>query len=195
MRTLIRTLLILFLPLLAFQACGGGGGGGEESPTPEQPKELVLNQQMLDGATVTRAVKSGVHLETRPDFSGSDRIPINPRLWSGDLLANTDPNQYIRSVTSTSGSGAMAPGTVFATHVYEKNGEGGMGKLVNVGVMVKHPAGYFPAGGDWEYILIDPGTVSDTKPNGLVDRATFRGKQNECADCHSRAGRDFIFSN
>ena len=193
MRTLIY-IVLLVSPLLTLTSCGGGGGGGEETPTPDQPAEVILTQDMLDAASVTRAVKSGVHRQMRPDLSGTDPVPVNPRLWTGEVLQNMDPNNYLRTVTSTAGSTALNPGTVWVTHVYSKQPNGSQGDLINIGVMVKHPTGYFPQGGDWEYILIDPNSVTPQRPNGLVTAATFRGKETDCAACHSRAGKNFIFS-
>ncbi len=194
MRTFAYTLLTFFA-YGTLISCGGGSGGGDETPTPTPPKEIILTQEMLDAATVTRAVKSGVHRQMRPDLTGSDPVPINPRLWTGEVIQNMNPSDYLRTVTSSPGSASLNPGTVWVTHVYTKQPNGSQGDLINVGVMVKHPTGYFPQGGDWEYILIDPNSVTAQRPNGLVSAATFRGKETDCAACHSRAGKNFIFSN
>jgi hypothetical protein len=49
-------------------------------------------------------------------------------------------------------------------------------------VMVKHPPGFDPAGGDWEYLVVAPdGRVED------------RGKLALCARCHAEAPHDHLF--
>ena len=45
--------------------------------------------------------------------------------------------------------------------------------------MIKREAGYFPAGGDWEYFTI----------NAAVSKITERGKIQSCADCHAEHGK------
>ncbi|MET0591280.1 MAG: hypothetical protein ABW133_01175, partial [Polyangiaceae bacterium] len=48
--------------------------------------------------------------------------------------------------------------------------------------MVKRAAGFFPEGGDWEYVALDAeGHVED------------RGKLPLCARCHAEANADSVF--
>jgi len=49
-------------------------------------------------------------------------------------------------------------------------------------VMIKRPAGYDPAGGDWEYLVV--------LPNGGIEE---RGKLPLCARCHAEAPHDRLF--
>jgi hypothetical protein len=48
--------------------------------------------------------------------------------------------------------------------------------------MVKHPPGFDPEGGDWEYLIVEP--------SGSIVR---RGKIPLCARCHAEAPHNFIF--
>ncbi len=49
-------------------------------------------------------------------------------------------------------------------------------------VMVKRAPGYFPAGGDFEYLVVDP-------TGGVL----ARGELPTCARCHAEAPHDFVF--
>ena len=48
--------------------------------------------------------------------------------------------------------------------------------------MVKRAPGFYPEGGDWEYLIVDP--------NGSIER---RGKLPLCARCHAESPHNFIF--
>lgn len=51
-------------------------------------------------------------------------------------------------------------------------------------VMVKRAAGFNPAGGDWEFLIID----------GAQTRVRERQKKGSCLECHaSQRDRDFVF--
>lgn len=50
--------------------------------------------------------------------------------------------------------------------------------------MIKHPRGFNPAGGDWEFFIFD----------GALTRVRERQKKGSCAECHaSQRGADFVF--
>ena len=48
--------------------------------------------------------------------------------------------------------------------------------------MIKHEAGYFPPGGDWEYVALDA--------EGALEG---RGKLERCARCHVEGNGDWVF--
>jgi hypothetical protein len=48
--------------------------------------------------------------------------------------------------------------------------------------MVKRDAGFFPQGGDWEYVVLD-----------AAGRLEERGKLAPCARCHAEANADWVF--
>jgi len=81
-------------------------------------------------------------------------------------------------------------GVFVAQHVYTPKG-----KLVGVYAMYKQPSKYFTEGGDFEYMIIDPKTVSDSVRNGkLPEVGIKRGKLKDCALCHARAKNGFLFN-
>lgn len=49
-------------------------------------------------------------------------------------------------------------------------------------VMTKRRSGYFPAGGDWEYLVVNP-------EGGVI----AGGQLPRCARCHAEATSDFVF--
>lgn len=49
-------------------------------------------------------------------------------------------------------------------------------------VMTKRQSGYFPAGGDWEYLVVNP-------EGGVI----AGGQLPRCARCHAEARTDFVF--
>lgn len=49
-------------------------------------------------------------------------------------------------------------------------------------VMTKREKGYFPSGGDWEYMVVDE-----------TGKVQARGKLERCARCHAEAQRGFVF--
>jgi hypothetical protein len=63
--------------------------------------------------------------------------------------------------------------------------------------MVKQETGYFPTGGDFEYIVMPADGNVDyiAHPNGVLPPpGATRGKLGTaCANCHSNGGSDFLF--
>lgn len=97
--------------------------------------------------------------------------------------------------------GTIEPGTIFTKRAYAKKKDGSRGDLVMLFAMIKHEKGYYPAGGDWEYVSIPYDKSVDYKihPNGMLPAMiddNMRGKVTSCANCHSSAmGNDFVFTN
>lgn len=113
------------------------------------------------------------------------------------------PDSSIRDsyTNMSSPEGTIKQGTIFTKRVFMKNKDGSKGCLEMVFGMIKHKAGYFPAGGDWEYIVmsIDEKTDFRKNPNGILPSVTdneMRGKIVYCGVCHASAsGKDYVFSN
>lgn len=95
----------------------------------------------------------------------------------------------------------IKPGTIFTKRVYLRKKNGSKGNLEMLFAMIKREKGYFPAGGDWEYVSISYDKNTDYKkhPNGLLPANAddkMRGKISMCGDCHKAAsGQDFVFTN
>lgn len=73
--------------------------------------------------------------------------------------------------------GAMPQGAVLVELHTDKSGV-----PLDGFVMEKREAGYFPAGGDWDYAVI-----------GHEGELQQRGKLDFCARCHAEAPADFVF--
>ena len=106
----------------------------------------------------------------------------------------------LRDVYSNFTGATASPGSVMTKRVYMKNPNGSMGVLEVTFAMVKHEVGYWPAGGDWEYVeMPNMGTTNYTSnPNGMLPAAIdtmMRGKLAMCQSCHAAApGNDFLFT-
>jgi hypothetical protein len=58
------------------------------------------------------------------------------------------------------------------------------GPLYDYAMMIKQEAGYYPEGGDWEYVYVTLGH----------ERKVSRGRLTQCAGCHvSAKERDYLF--
>lgn len=97
--------------------------------------------------------------------------------------------------------GAIKQGTIFTKRAYLRKKDKSKGNLEMLFTMIKHEKGYYPAGGDWEYISMpfDKNTDYKKHPNGMlpkkIDNQT-RGKISMCGNCHKAAsGKDFVFTN
>lgn len=90
-------------------------------------------------------------------------------------------------------------GTIMTRRAYYYPYTNKRDSLLNVVVMVKREPGYYPEGGDWEYmdIAYDKTTDYNINPNGMLvlsDNSITRGKITKCANCHTKAsGNDFLF--
>ena len=112
------------------------------------------------------------------------------------------PDSTLRDLFATYAVGASpGPGAVLAKRVYKRNPDGSKGSLGVVFLMHKQNSGYFPQGGDFNYYAIPGNTVTAALPNGDFSQAMrtmgtipIYGKSAYCADCHSRAGSDYLFS-
>lgn len=139
----------------------------------------------------------------------NDLLNSTPEVWAANIsglhLGNPDvatpgDSTNIRDVT---GNKALAgfdfnnvkPGTVLIRNVYA-NDNGQKGALKGRTFMFKREAGYYPDGGDWEYVRIPYNAAIDyTKyPNGDLAFATERGQITSCAGCHLSAQHSFIFT-
>lgn len=166
--------------LLLLASCGGDDdgddGGGDE---------VTLTQDMLNAALEpVLSDKTGPHpvahieADSVIDFGHLDTL-------SGD--------ETIRDIFRI--PGMEGPGQLHVKKVYAKDTAGNKGDLIAGIAMFKREEGYFEAGGDWEYVVLDITTVDPaTTPNGTI--GATRGDLQLCADCHSAAkDNDFLFSN
>lgn len=153
------------------------------------PQQLTITQAQYD--QINTAVRLGI---TGVQFGGPLTIP---HILTDPTI--TDPNQTIRDVYATQSSlqGTIRPGTVIIKRIWLKNPNGTRGARRNVYAMVKQPTGYYPAGGDFQYIAIkyDTTAINNANPNGIIAQAAFNGQVQLCAGCHASApGNRFLFT-
>lgn len=116
-----------------------------------------------------------------------------------DISADSSFRDSYTNISSSKGE--IKPGTIFTKRAYLRKSDGSKGSLEMIFAMVKQKQGYYPAGGDWEYISISPEKNIDYKvhPNGMLPAEAddeMRGKIFMCGDCHKAAsGKDFVFTN
>lgn len=97
---------------------------------------------------------------------------------SGDLEAEVLANDAAKAYPPLGPQGALPPGAVLVEAHYRA----GSAEPVVLFAMAKQPPGFDPEGGDWEYLIIEPG--------GLVNE---RGRLPLCARCHAEAPHDHLF--
>lgn len=110
-----------------------------------------------------------------------------------------NPDSTFRDIYSNIGQQEdIRVGAVMAKRTYAKNADGSKGPLLVTFSMIKHEEGYFPEGGDFEYVLMPNDGSNDygANPNGLLpDESVIerRGKLESCAGCHSKvSGFSFV---
>jgi mono/diheme cytochrome c family protein len=92
----------------------------------------------------------------------------------------------------------IEPGSIIIKHTYLKKEDGTKGDLAVTFAMVKREAGFWPEGGDWEYIMMPNDGSNDysAHPNGTLppEGAASRGMLANCQGCHAAApGNNFLF--
>ena len=156
----------------------------------DHPSENQFNitQSQLDAATlIVSARDTGItgdpYNAAYPDSSISERIrDVHASIPKGD---------------------SIVPGSIFVRKTYKYQNKV-RGRLLNTTVMVKREAGFFPSGGDYEYMRIpfDPSTDYTKHPNGMlpeISEATCRGSDQiafaTCVTCHQKpqTGPDRLF--
>ena len=157
-------------------------------PNASETKELcsyplTLKQSVLDmSRNLKMEGKSGCTIKT------SDLLPACFAV--SDKNASSDSSYRKTYVNMSPIQKPIQAGVFIAQHVFTPKG-----KLVGIYAMYKQPTKYFPEGGDFEYLIIDPETASDTVRNGVLPEiGVKRGKLKDCALCHARAKNAFLFN-
>ena len=161
---------------------------GQDAVDHPPEKQIHVTQDQLDAATLIVSAKdTGItgdpYYAAYPDSSISGRIR--------DLHASIPT------------SDSIVPGSIFVRKTYKYLNKV-RGRLLNTTVMVKREAGFFPAGGDFEYMRIpfDPSTDYAKHPNGMlpeISETTCRGSDQiafaTCVTCHQKpqTGPDRLF--
>lgn len=127
--------------------------------------------------------------------------------FTGSNFAHGFSNQALgdSTVRMVYGANAQLPssfpvGTTITKNTFKADKDGNATTMRTASfAMVKREAGYYPSGGDWEYVLMpfDANADYTTHPNGSLDGAgASQGQLVSCVDCHTKArGSDFLFIN
>ena len=101
---------------------------------------------------------------------------------SGTSYGVVYANERARTAFDRLDSTAFPAGSVI---VREKLNDPGDESPLMLAVMLKRAPGFNPAGGDWEFLLVD----------GAASKVIERQKKGSCLDCHvSRRERDFVYT-
>jgi hypothetical protein len=108
------------------------------------------------------------------------------------------PDSTFRDIYSGIGSNVgVNVGTIFTKGTFMKNADGSKGPLQVTFAMIKREEGYYPDGGDFEYVMMpyDASNDYETNPNGLLPEvgSAMRGQLANCASCHAKVG-GYLFS-
>ncbi len=151
------------------------------------PSQIEITQAQLDA--VTAAIAAAQNLRGNP-FA----VPGHSS-HSGPATPVPSPDSTERSVFSSHPAMLPVPlATIVSKRIWRVQPNGTRGARLSTFIMVKQNPGYFPEGGDYEYMVIPAGTINHmVNPNGLLTAATRRGKLSDCAACHALGGPDFLF--
>lgn len=168
---------------------------------------LILTFSMLAILVATSCKeedKNKAYTVTQADIDKTDKLVAT---FTGGDFAHGFSNQAlgdstVRIVYGTSSNipSSFPVGTTFTKNTFkaDKNGNATTMRTASF-AMVKREAGYYPDGGDWEYVVMpfDANADYTAHPNGSLDGAgANQGQLASCVGCHTKAGGgDFLFIN
>ncbi len=181
-----KIILITFVGIIAFLlSCDDSSNKSNDSSNdPVSEEQAKLNESL-----------NPVAIGLTGDSFGTDATIAH----NGAPLTT---DETIRDVyTNLSEGESIRVGTIFTKHTFLKGEQGRKSDLVVTFAMIKREAGYYPDGGDWEYVKMpNDGTNNYLQnPNGKLPTTEDninRGKIVACASCHQHplAGSDFVFT-
>jgi hypothetical protein len=134
-----------------------------ERPTPKTADAATKWEAMGEVAGLRRA---GGTFVSRGHFAGR---------WKAETRANSEAETVYANLVPTS----RFPGGALLVQMHRNPGSGIPGPIFS---MLKRDPGFFPEGGDWEYLVTDSeGWIEDRGPLAL------------CARCHAEAKADWVF--
>lgn len=135
---------------------------GIEAPPQAEP---------LRGVQTWEYARADMHVLSEPFVSRGHRAGE----WTAEVRAN---DAAVQALSDLRPGGSMPEGAVLAqVHQWRANTS-----AAPIFAMHKRQPGFFPAGGDWEFMVVgSDGTVRE------------RGKLASCARCHAEAPSDFVF--
>ena len=138
-----------------------------------------------EGRRVTREVEDGgspTEWERWPELATYRAVGM-PFVSRGHFAGRWLVEVSVNSVAASSYE-RLTVGERFAegSILVKKHKEKTSGALGPVFAMIKRETGFYPDGGDWEFVVTDP--------RGVVDQ---RGQLPSCARCHAEASTDWVF--
>lgn len=138
------------------------------SPAPERP--------------TPRATDAAAKWETMGEIAGLRRaggVFVSRGHFAGRWKAEARVNASAEAPYATLVASSRFPGGALVVQMHRDPGSGSPGPIF---AMLKRDAGFFPEGGDWEYVVTDSeGWIED------------RGALPFCARCHAEAKADWVF--
>lgn len=174
---------------IALVSCGGAGGAGSPSPPsghngdrPAKEGE-VSGTGARNGGDEARGAADGVRSTTWELASALSSLRrATPRDRSqhmnGDLEGEVLANAEAKAYPALGPLRSLPPGAILVETHYRP----GSSDPEVLFVMAKQPPGFDPDGGDWEYMVVEPG--------GMIAQ---RGRIALCARCHAEAPHDRVF--
>ena len=111
-------------------------------------------------------------------------MPISVDSTYRDIYSNIGEKENVRV------------GAVFTKSTYMKHADGSKGALQVTFAMIKREDGYYPLGGDFEYVMMpnDGSNDYDVNPNGMLpdEGSEMRGQLANCASCHAKTS-EYLF--
>jgi hypothetical protein len=131
------------------------------------------------------AGSTSIKLEGAPIFGRQPRRSSRPKRPEENHFANSFGVVYANGPAAramSAGEAAKFPAGSVIVREKLLSADGTKPELL--AVMVKRAAGFNPAGGDWEFLIID----------GAQTRVRERQRKGGCLECHaSQRDRDFVF--
>ena len=154
-------------------------GCGPREPALVNPGMSTVNR--LGAAGATSGQDAGVLADTGIDLQSVRPVgePFVSRghfggRWTAEIAVNEPAMQLYTNLAPSSRFGVGA--VLVKKHASTSSAKG------PTFAMAKRDAGFFPQGGDWEYIVLD-----------AEGRLEDRGKLTLCARCHAEANADWVF--
>jgi len=147
----------------------------------------AAGQAEVDQAAVLASIANGGYRGA--GFTHATRVPCASAVATGSFVdewvSSDSYAEYSKVQPDASDSGAHLPaGSMIVRAVVDADAD-----VARLTIMLKGPAGYNPALGDWWFAETDPWGTPLTD-----DAGTLAGRLSDCYACHvPRGGDDFLF--
>lgn len=154
----------------------------DREPPAEHPPDAGPTWELADQVSSWRVLGHGYRARGHLDGRSLAELRANP--IAAGPLASLSPSAHLPEgsvLVEALAAGGASKGP-HAGGVSQGPPAGDAGVRGPTFAMVKHPSGYAPATGDWEFVVVGA--------DGIVES---RGPEPLCARCHAEALADFVF--